>query len=150
MTWKTVASGSSFDTLSVFEEDQFLKKGTKVRVEMDLKLPVGWIFDTAGVDHAIKPFIPEGMDLIDVYGEGKKGIIEMEADPVWLFPMLLFMSRHWIAIVIAGFALYVIVSFVRVLMQVSDFTGIPLWVLIGGVGLVATYLYLSVGRARRI
>ncbi|GAJ23144.1 unnamed protein product, partial [marine sediment metagenome] len=43
--WQTVAEGASFAELRSLVGDMELPKGTRVKVVMDLKVPVGWAFD---------------------------------------------------------------------------------------------------------
>lgn len=146
MGWQTAAEGTSFWDLKQTIADMELPKGSKMKVVMDLKLPLGWAFDAAGAELAFKPFVPDGMKLIDVYGEGSKGIVEMEADPVWLVAALLFIEAHWVAIAIAGLVLASIILFITVLV-LSVTTGIPIWVwLVGGGAL----LYLLLRKAAPI
>ena len=119
MVWQRAAEGTSLLELRQLLADTELPKGSKVRIEMDLKLPLAWAFDAAGAELAFRPFVPDGMTLIDVYGEGSKGIVEMEADPIWLIAMLAFIKAHWIAIAIAGFLLTAVIAFIVVLIKVA-------------------------------
>ena len=140
MVWQTVAQATSFSELESLVGDMELPKGTKVRAVMDLKYPVGWVFDAPGAEWLFRPFIPDGMDLLDVYGEGSQGIVEMEADPAWLVAMLAFIKAHWVAILIASFVLGLIITFIRVMVQIAGPGpfGVPWWVwLVGGVAAAA-------------
>jgi len=114
MAWQTVAEGKSLAELRPLVVDMELPKGTKVRAVFDLKLPLAWAFDMAGAELAFRALIPQGLKLIDVYGEGGKGIVDMEADPAWLAAALVFIKTHWVAIAIAGLLLPLIISFIRV------------------------------------
>ena len=139
MNWKTVAEGSNISELRQMVSDMELTKGTKIRVVMDTSMP--WLFDIAGAEWAFKPFIPDGVDLIDVYGEGNQGIVDMEADPIWLVVFLAFVKAHWLAIIIAGFVLTVVISFIRVMVEVAVApTVFPAIAVIAGVILVALLL----------
>lgn len=132
--WQTVAEGVNIGDLESKVGELRLPKGTRVKIVLDLKLPLGWAFDVAGAELIFKPFTPDGMDLIDVYGEGSTGIIEMEADPVWLLAALAFIKAHWLAIVIAGFVLTVIISFIIVLVKIAAVPGYE-WLKWGSIGL---------------
>lgn len=117
MAWQTVAEGTNISELEALVADMELPKGTKIRVTMET--PVPWAFDLAGAELVFNPFVPDGLDLIDVYGEGGKGVVDMEADPAWLVATLGFIRTHWVAIAIAGFLLPLIVSFIRVMVSVA-------------------------------
>ncbi len=134
MTWQVAAQGVSFSELAQTIADMELPKGTKMKVVMDTSVP--WAFDMAGAELAFKPFVPDGMDLIDVYGEGGQGIVEMEADPAWLVATLVFIKAHWLAIAIAGFALALIVQFIRVMIEVPAWAQPPIWLLVGAAAIV--------------
>ena len=139
MAWKKVAEGRSFTDLEELVSDMELPKGSKVRVVMDTSMP--WLFDMAGAEWVFKPFVPEGLDLLDVYGEGNQGIVDMEADPAWLLAVLAFIKAHWLAIIISGFVLTVIVSFIRVMVEVVKApTAFPAIAVIIGVVLIGMVL----------
>jgi len=139
--WQTVAQGTSiFDLESTIGQLE-LTKGTKVRVVMDTWAP--WAFDIAGAELVFKPFVPAGLDLIDVYGESGQGIVDMEADPAWLLAVVAFLKAHWLAITIAGFALYVIVSFITVMVKIPAAAQIPVWLLIGAAAGIVGLVVLS-------
>ncbi|MBA7703874.1 hypothetical protein ES703_112671 [subsurface metagenome] len=142
--WQTVAEGASFAELRSLIEDMELPKGTKVKVVMDLKVPIGWAFDAPGAEWLFRPLIPSGLELVDVYGGGSQGIVEMEADPVWLVALLAFIKAHWVSILIALFVLGVIIFFIRVMVEIvgpGPF-GIPWWVLLVGGAAIAVPLIM--------
>ena len=136
--YKLVAEGHVFEDLRATIANMELPKGAKVRVEMDFKVPgVGRAFDLPGAEWIFRTMVPDGVDLIDVYGEGSKGIVEMESDPVWLLPMILFIQSNWVAIVIAGFTLGLVVTMIRIFAAIPVGADFPWqWVIIGGVALV--------------
>jgi len=138
--WETVAQGMSLSDLQSTIGEMELPKGTKMKVVMDLKAPVGWAFDFIAAEWLMKPFVPDGMDLVDVYGEGSQGIVEMEADPAWLLAVVAFIKAHWLALTIAGFALALIISFISISVKVPTILQAPFWLLAGAalgiVGLV--------------
>lgn len=133
MAFEVVAQGNSLGELAATVADFELKKGTKIRFEMDLKLPVASLFDVAGVEHL---FSIDGVDIKDVYGEGwSKAVIEAEADPAWLAAIVLFVRAHWVAILIGMFVLGILVSGIVMSADIADIIP-PLvdwtkWVVIG-------------------
>ena len=149
MGWEVVAEGTSiFDLESIVGELE-LPKGSKIKVVLDLKLPIGWAFDLAGAELIFKPFIPEGVDLVDVYGEGSEGIVEMEADPVWLLAFLAFIKAHWLAITIAGVVLATIIALIIVLVKIAVAPALPIAgiAIAGGLALIGV-LALIVSKKR--
>ena len=139
--WRIVAEGVSLSDLEATVADMELTKGTQIRVVMDTWAP--WAFDIAGAELVFKPFIPEGLDLVDVYGEGGQGIVDMEADPAWLVAMLAFIKAHWLAITIAGFILVAIISFIRVMIKLPAVAQIPIWLILGAAAGVFALIYVS-------
>lgn len=149
--WETVAEGTSFSDLKSLVGEMELPKGAKVKVIMDLKVPVGFVFDAPGAEWFFKPFTPDGMEILDVYGEGSQGIVEMEADPAWLLGILAFIKAHWLAILIATFVLGAIITFIRIMVQIAGPgpLGIPWWVwLVGGVAVTIPLVRQLVRRKR--
>jgi len=129
MGWKTVAEGMSLSDLEQTVADMELPKGTKVRVVMDTWAP--WAFDFALAEPVFRPFVPGGLELLDVWGEGGQGVVEMEADPAWLIATIIFIKTHWLAITLAGLALAVLISFITVLIKVPAAAQIPVALLAG-------------------
>lgn len=131
MPWIIAAEGTSFWDLKETIADMELTKGTRMKVIMDTKISIGAAFDFIGAEWLMKPFIPDGMELIDVYGEGGQGIVELEADPVWLLAVLAFIKAHWLALVIAGFTLAAIISSIYIMIKIPAIAQIPFALLIG-------------------
>lgn len=127
--WITVAEGVSIGELRQTVANMELPKGTKMKVVMDVW--ADWLFDIAGAELVFQPFIPDGMDLIDVYGENGQGIVDMEADPAWLVATLVFIKAHWLAITIIGFVLAAIITFIRVMIKLPAAAQIPVALLVG-------------------
>jgi len=142
MNWVTVAQGVNLFDLEATVEDLELPKGARMKVIMDLKMPIGWAFDMAGAEFLFQPFVPDGMELVDVYGEGSQGFVEMEADPAWLLVALAFIKAHWLAITIAGVSLALIISFITVAVKAPAILQIPTWLIVGAaIGIVGlTYM----------
>lgn len=137
MPWETVAEGTSISNLQSVVGEMELPKGTRMKVEMDLKVPVGGAFNFVAAEWLAKPFVPDGMELVDVSGSGSQGIVEMEADPAWLLAVLGFIKAHWLALTIAGFALWLIISLITISVKVPAFAQIPFWLIAGaGIALV--------------
>ena len=139
--WIVAAEGTNLSNLKQIVNDMELPKGTKMRVVMDTSFP--WLFDMAGAELAFKPFIPEGMDMVDVWGENGQGIVEMEADPAWLLAVLAFMKAHWLAITIAGVLLYAIIQFIQVVVKLPPIAQTATWVALGALLGVAGLIYFS-------
>ena len=147
MPWKTVAQGRSLDELAATVKDFELTKGTKIRFELDLNMPVSFLFDVAGIEHL---FSIEGVDITDVYGEGwSRGVIEAEADPAWLAAIVAWVGAHWVAIAIGGILLYTVVSFLRMLVDVLPPPALVKWAVIG-MGLYLGYQILRQRGAQRV
>lgn len=137
MAWQTVAQASNLNELEALVEDLELPKGTRMRVIIDLKLPLGWAFDFVAAEWLAQGFVPSGMNLIDVWGEGSQGIIELESDPVWLVAALTFIKAHWLALTLAGFALWLIVSSIIITIKLPALLQAPFWLLAGAaIGIV--------------
>lgn len=133
MGWQVVAEGTSIFDLESTVGELKLPKGSEILVVVDLKLPLGWAFNMPGAELIFRPFIPEGTDLVDVYGEGSEGTIELEADPVWLLAFLAFIKAHWLAITIAGFVLATIIALIIVLVKIAVVPALPIaGIAIGG------------------
>lgn len=133
--WQAVAEGTNIWDLKSTVGELELPKGSRIKVVMDLKLPLGWAFDIAGAELIFKPFTPEGTTLVDVYGEGSQGIVELEADPAWLILALAFIKAHWLAITIAGFLLTAIIAAIIVLVKIAVAPAAPIAALAIGGGL---------------
>ena len=139
MSFKIVAEGPSFDDLATTVSNFELKKGTKVRFEMDLNMPVAFLFNVAGIEHL---FSIDGLDLKDVHGEGwSTAVVEAEADPAWLLGVIAFIKAHWVAIAIGGIVLYTLVSFLRMLVDIVPDSDFLKWIVLG-VGCVLGYRLL--------
>lgn len=111
--WVKAAEGTSLEDLKTLIADRELKKGTRVKWVIDPKIPgAANVFNMVGAELAFKPFIPDGMELVDVYEEGGQGIVEMEADPAWLVAVVAFAKAHWLAITIATVALVAIIKLI--------------------------------------
>ena len=114
MAWELVGEGQSFDDFKLLVADRQLPKGARVKFTMDVMWPAGYAFDLAGVEHIFKMTMPEGIKLIDVYGEsGSKGVVEGEATSPWLGAVLAFVKAHWVAIIIGGFVLYLVLTNIK-------------------------------------
>lgn len=148
--WQIAAQGINIWDLEATVADMKLPKGSRIQVVMDLKLPLGWVFDVAGAELIFRPFIPDGTTLVDVYGEGSVGIVEMEVDPAWLLAVLAFIKAHWLAIVIAGFVLTAIIAMITVLVKIAVAPALPVaGIAIAGGLAVITILGLAAITATR-
>ncbi len=141
--WETVAQGTSLENLTAVVGDMELSKGTRMKVVMDLKLPVGGMFNWAVADWLSQRFIPDGMEFVDAYGSGNEGVVEMESDPAWLLAVILFIKAHWLALVIAGFTLWLIITLITISIKVPKAVQIPFWLLAGAAMGVVGVVILS-------
>lgn len=143
MPWITAAEGNNLSDLQATIADRDLKPGTRVKMVMEFNVPgAAKALDMWGAENLFRSQIPPEMRLIDVYEEGGKGIVEMEAEGAWFLPLLAFVKAHWLWIIVAGVALYLLIKFVRMIIQVSEIIG-PEWtklLIIGGVALIAYYV----------
>jgi len=114
MAWTLVGEGNSLDDLKLLVADRELPRGTKVKFQLRLNLPVGYIFDVAGVEAIFRPQMPEGLELKDVRGDGWwEATIDAAANSPALGAIILFIKAHWLALVIGGFAFYLILSNIK-------------------------------------
>lgn len=139
--WQIVAEGVSISDLESIIGEMELPKNTKVRIVMDTW--ASWAFDVAGAELVFKPFVPNGLDLVDVWGENGQGIVEMEADPAWLVAVLAFIKAHWLAITIAGLLLAAIITFIVVTVKLPAVAQIPIWLLVGAAAGILGLIYVS-------
>lgn len=147
MGWIIAAQGTSFSDLKETIQDMELPKGTRMKVVMDLKAPVGESFNWAVSDWLAEKFVPDGMKFIDAYGEGSQGTIEMESDPAFLLAVLAFIKAHWLFLIIAGFLLWFIISLINVLINIPELLRIPTLLLVG-IG-IATVGFLVLATRKR-
>lgn len=147
--WQVVAQGINIWDLESTVGELHLPKGSRLQVVIDLKLPLGWAFDMAGAELIFRPFTPDGMTLIDVYGEGSQGIVEMEADPAWLLAVLAFIQAHWLAITIAGFVLTAIIAAIIILVKIAVAPALPVAAIAIGGGLVLIGILAAITAKRR-
>jgi len=147
--WQVVAEGTNIWDLSSTVGELELPKGSRLKVVMDLKLPLGWAFDIAGAELIFKPFVPDGMELVDVYGEGSQGIVEMEADPAWLLAALVFIKAHWLAITITGLFLTAIIATIIVLVKISVAPALPIAAIAIGGGLALIGVLAAIAAKKR-
>ena len=144
MAWIKAAEGVSLYELRQTVADMELPKGSKIRVVIDTW--AWWAFDVAGAELAFKPFVPEGVELIDVYGENGRGIVDMEADPATLAAVIVFIKAHWLAITILGLALTAIISFITVFVAAVA-VGLPWWLVPATVGGVCVLSLVAIAAA---
>lgn len=94
--WRTIAEGKTLNNLRATVKDQDIPKGTPIRFELDLKLPVARAFDLAGAEFLFKGNMPDNVKLIDVHSYGNSiVIIEAESDGVWILPIIAFLGTNW-------------------------------------------------------
>lgn len=146
MAWVKVAEGTSISSLSATVGEMEFPKGTKMKVVMAAP-GYDWLFDIAGAELVFGPFVPDGWELLDVYGENGQGIVDMEADPAWLVATLAFIRAHWLAITLAGVALGLIVTLITIWAKLPAAAAIPVTLLVGAaIGVLGLVLLSSVMR----
>ena len=163
--WQTVAEGLSFDDLETLIKDQVLPPGSKIKIEMDTNFPS--YFDAPWAEAQFKQsgFIPSGTTLMDVWGVGaiwpwSKGkayaelIVNEDAvsaqasrisiAPVILFGVLATIAKWGLIILVAGFVIAALVSFIRISVKVTKTVeeAAPwlIWAVLIGGGVFAGYL----------
>lgn len=145
--WETVAQGVNIWDLQSTVGEMELPKGSKMKVIIDLKLPVGGMFNWAVADWLGERFVPDGMEFVDAYGEGSQGTIEMRADPAWLLAVLAFIKAHWLALTIAGLLLTAIIASIIILVKLVVIPPIPSVLIVGGLGILALLVILGTRKA---
>lgn len=134
--WTQAAVGTSISNLQATIANVELKKGDKIKVIMECPWVTAHLFDLAGAELIFEPYVPEGIDLVDVYEENGYGVVEMEADPAFLAPLLAFIAANWVAIVIGGTLLAIAVTFIWVLIKVvQTIQALMPWILYGSIAL---------------
>jgi len=147
--WLEVARGTNLSDLQLEVADMELPKGTKMRVEM-ICPDFDWLFDLAGAEWVFQSQVPDGMELVDVWGENGRGIVEMEADPAWLVAVWLFIKAHWVALAIAGVLIWTIVSLIIISVKLPAVAAIPISLIVGiAIGIVGLTLLAARSPPRR-
>lgn len=146
--WVTVAEGAALDRLTPVVSDFELGKGVPVRAVIDLRMPLGFLFNVAGVEHLFQARVPEGLVVTDVYGEGSKAIIEMESDPVWLLAALAFLRAHWLSLMIGGLTLVSLIAFMRIEVPEEFIRGAAEVTKWGAIALIALVAIILLGRRK--
>ena len=110
MAWELVAQGP-LANMQLLVANRELTKGTRARLVLELDQ---WyyapVFNLAGMEQAFKDRVPPGMFIVDVSGEwfdvsgGRQGYayIDMEADPAWLAPLVVFIPTFQTILVVGG------------------------------------------------
>ena len=110
-SWVTIAEGDA-QTVKAQIPNVVLPKGTPVRIEFDLKVPIAYAYNISGAEQLIRAKIPEGLELKDVHAEGMSRIVaECESDPVPVLGIIAFGVAA--AIVLAGLGFMIILIRVK-------------------------------------
>jgi len=149
MPWEVVAEGTNIWDLASTVGELELPKGSKVKVVMDLKVPVGGMFNWAVADWIAAGFVPEGLVFVDAYGEGSQGTIEFEADPAWLLAVLAFIQAHWLALAIAGLLLTAIIIAIIVMVKVAVAPALPVADIAIGGGLAVIGILAATAKKKK-
>jgi type IV secretory pathway TrbD component len=118
--YQVVATVTSLTELKNVITDYHLKRGDRVRLKLDVVSPMGYLFNLAGAELAFSPLMPEHMNLIDVWGEGNSGYVEMEATSPPLAAVLGFIADNWLAVTIAGVVVAVIIIAITVSVKIAQ------------------------------
>jgi len=146
MGYRVVAQGTSLWDVQRTVSNMNLTKGTKIRIEMETGSElIARGFDAYGAELLFSPFVPDGCDLVDVHSEGTKGVVDLEADPVILDDLLVYIAAHWLGILILGITLAAIVSLVIVAIEVPETFTITAGVVALALG--ALYILTTPGRS---
>lgn len=140
MSWVVAAEGTNFWNLRQTIEDFDLPKGTRFKVVFDIGSPWDSLFDAAGMELAFKPLVPGETKIIDVWGEDGQGIVELEAEGVWLTAIVGGLAA-WKWILIGGVLLISLVSFITILVKVPAALQVPLWLILGAAGGILLLAY---------
>jgi hypothetical protein len=97
-----------------------LQSGDRVRLKIDVISPFGYLFNLAGAELAFSPLMPDHMNLVDVWGEGNSGYIEMEATSPPLAAVLGFIADNWLGVAIAGVVLGTILIAISVSIKIGQ------------------------------
>lgn len=136
--WVKAASGTSPDRLRTHIADRELEKDTPVRWILDFKVPgIVYAMDLWGAEAIFRPFVPDGLELVDVYERDGKGYVDMKADPAWLLAVVGFVKAHWLGIVIAGFLITTAVKLISMWIKVVEAAFPWILLIIGAVVLLA-------------
>lgn len=138
LRWVKAAQGTSPDKLRALIGDRELPKDTPVRWVLDFKVPgIARAMDLWGAESIFRPFVPDGLDLVDVYEKGGKGYVDMKADPAWLLAVVGFVKAHWLGIAIAGFLIATVVKLITMWIQVLEVVFPWVLLIVGGLALAA-------------
>ena len=149
MAYVTIAEGTAIDKLESKVGDFSLPKGTPVRAIIDLKLPIAYLFNLAGVE-ALFQAQTKDMLVKDVHADGaSRVIVEMEAasPPFWL-ATLAFIKAHWVFIAISGFLLAFLTASIRIEAPEEVLRGIADIVKWGAIALIALLAFSVIPKRR--
>ncbi|MBA7466247.1 hypothetical protein ES707_01424 [subsurface metagenome] len=151
----TVAEAGSFEELEGIMPDLDVPKGGRIRIIMELNQPVAPAFDLAGAEWLFGGIMPEGLDLIDIHGEGwTTVVIEGEADPVRLAAIPAFLVAHWLGLSLAAIGITATLGFLLLAIKVDINKAIEAapsvtkWLAIGAIGAAAIGLLAVVSKKR--
>lgn len=122
MAWRTVAQGTTLETLEATVADREFGKGVPVRLRFTLNQPLAHLFDMAGAEQACVSLIPEGLTIKDVYSPDNtyEVIIDCESDPVWLVALVAFVKAHWLALVLTAIGLTVALGLLIIAIKIQS------------------------------
>ena len=153
---QTVFTAGSLEELATLDYPNIqLTRGADFEVEIDLTLPVAQAFNLAGAEAIFRPQMPDGLELIDVRGEGTNTVVitariqdvaglgqtaALEILPV-LAAIGTFIGAHWLGLSLGSifvfFAFGPLINRITgktVVSEIGDFTDLAKW---GAIALIA-------------
>lgn len=132
-----MASGATPDKLRALVGDRELPKDTPVKWELDFKIPgIARLLDLWGAESIFRPFVPPGLELVDVCERGGKGVVGMKVSGTWLLAIIAFARAHWAAILIGGFLITVAVRLITMFVKIAKAVFPWIVLAVGGLALV--------------
>ncbi len=139
--YQKVATVTSLASLKNVITNYHLQAGDRVRLKIDVISPFGYIFNVAGAEAVFGPLMPDHMNLIDVWGEGDTGYVEMQATSPPLAAVLTFIGNNWLNIILAGVALSAIIVLITVTLKtVAGVSSLPNLVVAGAAVLALIFI----------
>jgi len=139
--YQKVATVTSLASLKNVITDYHLQAGDRVHLKIDVISPMGYVFNVAGAENVFRPLMPDHMTLIDVWGEGDSGYVEMQATSPPLAAVLTFIGNNWLNIILAGVALSAIIVLITVTLKtVAGVASLPNLVVAGAALLALIFI----------
>jgi len=150
MAYVTIAEGTAIDKLESTVGDFSLPKGTPVRAIIDLKLPLAYLFNLPSVE-ALFQAQTKDMVVKDVHADGaSRVIVVMEAaSPAFWLAVLAFIKAHWVLILVSGFLVALLTTFIRLEAPEEVVKGIGEIAKWGAIALIALLVFSAMPKPKR-